>query len=187
MTAAYADTKYPGTGGIIVDTSDLLRLQSTLQGRVADKIKILVEEGIREIAAFLHSQIRANLAVRRYTLTELKEMGHPYARKNFGGEPDAKTGNLYLASSRGMIEGMEPYAVSRQSGKLLASLGWEMDNRPEEIRAIVGLSASHPEHARYVIMGTRFMVARDFLSYALFEHRDEMLEMFERRTGLKRK
>jgi hypothetical protein len=150
----------------------------------------------------LEQAISDNISIQHYTLAQLKEMGHPYARKSFGraaiggGGTDPGTTSA-PASSRGSIgsTGLDPFVVNYQGavlggapsgpGSLRGALSWDWSDMGDKaMAAIVGIDEGEPQHVRHIVYGTKFMIARDFLEATLLATIDELFEIFERETGL---
>lgn len=147
------------------------------------------KEVIKKLANFLEEKIRANISLTDHSLQDLEDLGHPYALKNVG----VAAG---LASSFGSIAGHKPFQVHIQEnvirgsgggpGKLTDALGIDFKSESNEELAVVGIDETQAAHVEYVVLGTRYMVARDFFAATLLEVAEEMFDMYEKETGYRR-
>lgn len=117
------------------------------------KIKQLTGSGLDAIAEpamaaggkVFKTALQEAVSVRDYSLQELADMGHPYARR--GGSQK--------------VHGGKPLVHTR-SGRMLAALKVQKRGK----RAVqIGFDQSIAPHANYVIQGTRVMLPRDVFRF----------------------
>jgi hypothetical protein len=125
-------------------------------------IKKAVEGVLKESAAILLDKMRENASLTDHTLSDLKEIGHPYSQSN--------PRNIHRPS----------FLVHRQSGQLLDAAG---SNQVNQFRIQVGFDESIAPHAADVIFGTSKMVGRDIVTGSLREVEEEILDLIETRLN----
>lgn len=115
----------------------------------------------------LHKRIGKNINKTDHSLERLRQMGHPYAKRN-PRNPHKKI----------------PHTVHRQSGTLLSALMKpQFKLTKESIIGFVELDEGMAPHARWVIFGTTKMIKRDFLFGSLQEIRDDIIKIFQKGRG----
>jgi len=118
-------------------------------------------DGIAELAAeklmveragqILHEEVKATISATDHSLADLAKLDHPYARRH---------GSIRIHRAK-------PQTVHRQSGAMLSALR----ARPDRLMLFgssvgvyrVWFDLAAAPHARYVLQGTRKMLARDVL------------------------
>lgn len=160
-------------------------ISALLQG-IKDTALVVTDDAVKQIADHLEDKIRQNISLTGHSLEDLAKMGHPYATRNVGSNGD-------LVSS---IVGNKPYQVHIQRnvirGKgggpstLVDSLGIDFSRSALEVRAVVGIDEVKAGHVEYVVLGTRFMVARDFFAGTFLEVVDDLFDIFQKVTGFNR-
>ena len=125
--------------GAKVDISDAMRAFDKLSKSGVDKISSAVLSAGGDI---LFKETRAAISRRDFSLQQLRDMGHPYARAG-GATP--------------RVHGGKPL-IHTQSGRLLASLTGKMEGK-RSYRW--GFDEAKAPHAPMVILGTRVMLPRD--------------------------
>lgn len=151
------------------------------------------EKAIREVAKVLERKIRANISLTDHTLEQIKEKGHPYSLKNIGVVFDGKDTprasgvntmghkSFQVHIQRGVIRG-----VGGGPGLLTDALGIDYKKNKLSFTAAVGIDKIQAGHVEYVVFGTRFMVARDFLAGTFLEVVDDLFDIFERESKFNR-
>lgn len=91
-------------------------------------------------------RVKRNVSARKYSLSDLAQMGHPYARKH-GGIQSSVLGGRYR---------YKPYLVHTRSGQLRSGIKGYVAGGAYNI-------AATGQHARFVIGGTQHMLRRDVL------------------------
>lgn len=125
-----------------------------------------VNEDMAAARDVLAGRIRRNISLTDHSLSDLRDLGHPYSRK----APGSLHQPQYLVHSQsgrmvaGMISGTTPASVS---GRKLVAEAW----------AGVG---DEVEHAAFVELGTSKMVPRPFLSGSLKEVQGDILNTLSR-------
>lgn len=161
---------------------------SPLFESIEDLVKECSETAIRKVAKVLEDKIRANIGLTDHTLLELEKLGHPYSLTNIGSD-------IAGTSSTGVL-GHGPFQVHIQRnvirgsgggpGVLVDVLGTDFKNLKEQFVAIVGIEETSAAHVRWVVLGTRFMVARDFFAGTFLEVVEDLFDIFERETQFRR-
>lgn len=179
--------RYPGVR-VEVDLNRLLTQAKAMEGPAKAAARGVGEEAIRQSAEVLGEEMLKNISLTDHTLGDLRREGHPYGRKSLGGSG--------LAGIFGSIVGHEPWQVhiQRQPNQgsaagpdlLVDALMMEMGGGGDTVIATVGVDSDKARHAEYIIMGTRFMVSRDFISASFLQKMDEMFEVFEDVSGFHR-
>ena len=124
------------------DGSDFYQKIKSLTGAGLDAI---AEPAMTAGGKVFKTAMQEAVSVRDYSLQELADMGHPYARS--GGSQK--------------VHGGKPLVHTR-SGRMLAALKVEKNGK----RAIkIGFDQSIAPHANYVIQGTRVMLPRDVFRF----------------------
>lgn len=124
-------------------------------------------EGARKI---LDKEVTKNMSLQDHSLADLRELGHPYARR-------------YGSQGLGLHE---PYwLVHIQSGALLASkesgvIEASIEKGKLEAAAFVRLDEGQAWHALYIIWGTSKMIPRDFLRGSLENIKNEAIEHIQK-------
>lgn len=124
------------------------------------------EKSINGSAKILFRKISSNISQTCHDLADLAAMGHPYARDH-------------------ILNPHSPYyQVHMQSGDMRALLTSDTGIDNQEVRGGVGFTGEAEEslkapkssysYLRAVVLGTRLMVARDFLNGSLDEVRGEV-------------
>jgi len=116
-----------------------------------------VEKNAREMAEFLLKKIRENASLTDHTLDDLRQLGHPYAKRN----PRPPHTPWWL--------------IHRQSGTLVDAL--EMDN-PAPGHYRVGFDENRAPHVPYVLLGTRTMIGRDILNETVRAEAENLRKIF---------
>lgn len=125
--------------------------------------------------AVLREAVRQNLSITDHNLSDLRRMGHPYARRH---------GSIRVHPER-------PFMVHRQSGRMRNATTLESKAYPggagggAKYTAIVGLDYGQQRYFRYVIEGTRVMLPRDtlYLTSQLPQVRTGMMKAVVRVMG----
>jgi hypothetical protein len=105
--------------------------------------------GAKEALAHLKDKVMENASLTDHSLEDLKRLGYPYSR--------AHPKRIHTPE----------WLVHVQSGQLLSSVRHAVEMKPKSISALVYLDQRIAPHAKFVILGTRRMVSRDFLSGTL--------------------
>lgn len=145
--------------------------------------------GLSEAADLLGQTVLENISRTDFSLEDLRDMGHPFARRRVGGG----TGPASAVST----PLPKPYQVHTQGVtrrgrgggplRLIDAFRIESDDRGQgRVDFDVGVDEAMAAHVRHIIFGTRTMVSRDFLNGSLFEVLDEMFDIFEDVTRFKR-
>lgn len=124
--------------------------------RNLENLKRGVEKGasraVTSSTSFLQKRVKKNISLTGRSLKQLAEMGHPYAVRNpFSPHPGP------------------PFLVHKQTGRLLRAVRSGVVSATGKVTGKVGVDETAAPYARAVIMGTRKMVARDFLRGSLKE------------------
>ena len=133
-------------------------------GRTKEEFEKSLNRVLTSSVDLLSKGVKKNIGLTCHSLERLAEMGHPYAVRNpFNPHPG---GPVYL--------------VHKQSGNLISSMRSGVTHLPGSgvYTGYVGVDETEAPYARYVIMGTRKMVARNFLTGSLDEVRDEIFNKF---------
>jgi hypothetical protein len=148
---------------------------------VEDEIRECTRDATRKVADLLFDVIHTNISIDDHSLQDLRDLGHPYSRKN---------------QSSGRVLGMKPFQVHTQRGvirgtnsgpmHLVDALGIDSDFGGDVMTFDVGIDENDAQHVKYVVLGTKFMVARDFFAGSLIEAVDDMFDLFQKETGFKR-
>ena len=124
------------------------------------------EKSIKGSARILFQKVSFNISRTCHDLADLAAMGHPYARDH-------------------ILNPHSPYyQIHMQSGNMRRALTSDTDADSQEARGGVGFTGDAEEslkapkssysYLRAVVLGTRLMVARDFLNGSLDEVREEV-------------
>lgn len=162
-----------GRGAVEVDQESFQRTIDAL-GRYKQQAKAVRAEAVRAAGDILLARVRANASRTDYSLDDLAEMDHPYARRH----GTIQTGPL------GGAYAQRPYMVQKRSGTLLSAIvgkpsasgqGYEVQARPVA------------PHVQYVIQGTRVMLPRDVVQGTANEAVTQRLMMEAMSAVLRRK
>lgn len=125
-----------------------------------------VSRDMSKVKELLNEKVTENISHTDHSLSDLKAMGHPYARRNPQQihTPDYSVHKQSGELLAGKFSGTEDASIT--SGKLVSS-------------AYVGINES-VRHAPAVIFGTSKMVPRDFLRGSLNEVKEEALNILKR-------
>jgi hypothetical protein len=178
------------SSGIEFNAMPALVEVAALTDLVLMDVRGIIKDAIEEVAQHLEEEMRANISFRDHSLEDLRAMGHPYARQHLG---KGTTGGG-RASSLGGLAGHKPWQVhiqegiikgtKRGPGLLVDALGIDWAESKWEVAATVGINQSEAFHVEYVVLGTKYMVARDFISGTFLEVVDELNKIFEQISGL---
>lgn len=122
----------------------------TMSGPALRKLENAAAEAIRVVA---HTAIQRNVTRKDYTLEQLADMDHPYAKRH--------------ASIR--VHPGQTYLVHMQQGRLASSLSSSVRRRPggagggARSVARIGFERGPPLYAKFVVVGTRIMHGRSVL------------------------
>lgn len=133
-------------------------------GRTQEEFDRRLDKVLDASVKLLGNAVKKNISLTCHSLEGLAEMGYPYAvRSPFNPHPGSPT-----------------YLVHKQSGGLVASMRSGVSHLPGSgvYTGYVGIDETEAPYARYVIMGTRKMVGRNFLTGSLDEVRDEIFNRF---------
>ena len=94
----------------------------------------------------LQAGLLKNVTRTDYSLQDLANMDHPYARRH---------GSIRIHSDR-------PYVVHKQSGLMSSNIsGKTLGNASQGYRYRVGFNYGAVRYAKFVVQGTKYMLARD--------------------------
>jgi hypothetical protein len=116
-----------------------------------------------------------NLTSSDHSLSQLRKMGHPYAKRH---------GSI-------SIHQPETHVVHEVSGRMAATLQGEVKFRASGNASVqrpyyqLGWWGSHPQHVKWVVEGTKAMIGRDvlWLTVSAPHVRPELLRRFVRVMG----
>lgn len=112
-------------------------------GKLQALVKATVVKSIEEAANLVYAKVVENASLTDHTLDQLAKLGHPYSVRNFK--------RMHTPN----------FLVHAQSNRL-------MDNikliKRSETHYVINISKSDVPYIDYVINGTRYMVARDFIT-----------------------
>lgn len=159
----------------------------------------IAKEGIDAVAKLYEAAVRENIGLTDHSLDDLKEMGHPYSLQNLSRGGAAPAGLASAVGSAALHGSFQVHVqrigrkgrVIRGSGGgpevLIDALGIDFEAvKKDSVGAIVGIEETRAAHVRYVVLGTRYMIARDFFAGTLLEVIDQMFDTFERVTKFRR-
>ncbi len=102
------------------------------------------------LADVLYREVTANLSYTDHSLADLRKLDHPYARRH---------GSI-------QVHGDGQRVVHKRSGDMLRSLRVESlpsANSPTGQAWAVWFDVGESDHARFVVLGTKYMLPRDVL------------------------
>lgn len=117
--------------------------------RAADPDEV-VNELSAALAAVLYAEVTTNLSYTDHSLADLRRLDHPYARRH--GKLSAHGGSHRV--------------VHKRSGEMLASLRVQSlpsANSPTGEAWAVWFDIGASDHAKFVVLGTKYMLPRDVL------------------------
>lgn len=116
-------------------------------------VKKSAAKALKKAANILLEKIEENASLSDHSLSDLKNLGHPYARRN--------PRDIHRPS----------FSVHSQTDRLVDSL---RVNQINQFRIQVGADESIAPYVAHVILGTSTMVGRDFVTGSLREVEEEM-------------
>ncbi len=128
--------------------------------RLEKKVLKSMKEANKESAKLLEQQIRENASLTDHKLDALEKLGHPYAVRN--PQPIHKP----------------DFQVHRQSGNLIDAVAVVAEGAE---RILVGVDDTKVPYVRHVIRGTKFMVARDFITGSFNEIAEQITSIFAKK------
>ncbi len=123
-----------------------------------EKLRPLLNKSMDDASKFLQLKIRENITLSDHSLTDLRNMGHPYSKRR----PSA------IHSP--------PWLIHTQSGRLARSLEYEDRKDKKNVVFRVGFNQKIAPHAKYVLLGTSRMVGRDVLNGTLNQYQKEIMQ-----------
>ena len=127
-----------------------------------EKVQEAMEEALRDAnrraAEVLLAAMEKAISLQDHSLEELRQMGHPYRRNAPRNQPHPD------------------YLVHSQEGDLF--FGLEIEHGQTGGVIISDGIVSHAEHTLHVLLGTRYMRPRDFVTYALDQTQDEVDHLY---------
>jgi HK97 gp10 family phage protein len=120
-------------------------------------MKKAATSALKRAANILLERIQENASLTDHSLSDLKNIGHPYSQRN--------PRNIHRPN----------FLIHRQSGNLLDSAGV---NSVNQFRVQVGLDESIAPHVPDVIFGTSKMVGRDIVTESFREVEEDIDDIF---------
>lgn len=113
---------------------------------------------LKKSSKLLEDRIKKNASETDHTLNDLEKLGHPYSAAH----PKALHDPNYL--------------VHRQSGTLLDAISTKIIN---QFITLVGVDEDVAPYVVHVIFGTKYMIARDFVTESLNEIQNDLRDIIE--------
>lgn len=131
--------------------------------RLLGKVVKQMKNGLSEATELLENKIRENSELTDHKLSALEQLGHPYSIRDPRAihDPD--------------------FQVHKQTGRLAQSITVEKKVKGKKDTALVGVDDSIAPYVRHVIRGTKFMVARDFITGSFNQVNTQFTRIFAKR------
>lgn len=128
---------------------------------IEKKIKALQEgitAGVNAVTDFLYEKFQERLKYRFFSLKELKQLDHPYARRHYN-KSFFNINLSTLLNDTGIYE-VPLGIINKQSGNLLSALKKEIQITSLKGSGRVFINFDQVPYAKYVFYGTKYLIAR---------------------------
>jgi len=146
---------------IRVDAASLQRVVGNIADFRTRRGRKLLQAAADAAGQVAYAEVAANIRLTDYSLSDLRNMDHPYARRH---------GRVRIHSSR-------PYVVHTRTGRLAASLRGQSTTSGRWPGFRVGFDTSIAPHAEAVVRGTFRMLPRDVIAGTLGDKRVRKMMM----------